>query len=237
MKYKKLFNYALELEKGEEGYRNFFDLEVEDTADKIYAEKFLKSNDKDGMLMYNLNKFISKTLLNSTFIENVEKIARYNGKPYSVGDLDANIEDKGTLTNNNDDVYDISLIHDNCTGSNIDTFIVMAEQLSEYRRTKRTPKILIYNIDPRNIEDEPEINNETKLDNSDYTIRPCFSRLKKDFESGEYQSYSSLILNNLDEYQLSNYNEECDRLLSYNLVNMNIENILYTIEDERYYFD
>jgi hypothetical protein len=194
------------------------------------------------MLVEEVFKYINTKLLNPRFLELVEKWARYNGKEFDIGDIDITVKNRGTfktvsqipkinpgvgklfLDETTDYVtfYDVTEIKNNAVASDFDRRILIAERpkiRDKYYVQSRPPKLYIYAV----------FDDDKCDDKSSYPYRPSFERLKKDFESGKFTHYSSMIEHSIGEdYKLLTFNEDTDRIRNYS----SIENDLRCLETD-----
>ena len=176
-----------------------------------------------------LDSFLNK-IISPEFIEIAHKWACYNGSPIHL--YNVSIENKGVfehkyLTNKVDigfdengnfnfhiseekneetiDVYDVSIIRNSSRCCDYDAMLLVSKRTESVNNKKRELKIFI-------------INNDDNNDNF-----PKFTKIKNDFESGNYYG-TNLLYNFLGEYKLMsplNY----DRILCYTAIYSDLQQL------------
>lgn len=172
-----------------------------------------------------LNKIISPE-----FIEIAHKWACYNGSPIHL--YNVSIENKGIfehkyLTNKVDigfdengnfnfhiseekneetiDIYDVSIIRNSSRCCDYDAMLLVSKRTKSVNNKKRELKIFI-------------INNDDNNDNF-----PKFTKIKKDFESGNYHG-TNLLYNFFGEYKLMSP-QNYDRILCYTAIYSDLQEL------------
>lgn len=172
-----------------------------------------------------LNKIISPE-----FIEIAHKWACYNGSPIYL--YNVSIENKGVfehkyLTNKVDigfdengnfnfhiseekneetiDIYDVSIIRNSSRCCDYDAMLLVSKRTESVNNKKRELKIFI-------------INNDDNNDNF-----PKFTKIKKDFESGNYYG-TNLLYNFFGEYKLMSP-QNYDRILCYTAIYSDLQEL------------
>ena len=176
-----------------------------------------------------LDSFLNK-IISPEFIEIAHKWACYNGSPIHL--YNVSIENKGVfehkyLTNKVDigfdengnfnfhiseekneetiDVYDVSIIRNSSRCCDYDAMLLVSKRTESVNNKKRELKIFI-------------INNDDNNDNF-----PKFTKIKNDFESGNYYG-TNLLYNFFGEYKLMsplNY----DRILCYTAIYSDLQQL------------
>lgn len=181
---------------------------------------------------------ILEDIIESDFLQLVEKWARYKGKRISVNDADIHVENKGvfkevtllpkmtwddegkfhmskTEQEENVTLYDVTMITNITVCSDHFIRVLVAERFpegdSEYF-SKKLPKLFIYSV---------------KRGKGSREF-PSFAKLKKDFESKTYMPYNSMMYNFCDIYKLVPFNDKTDRIFNYT----GIESDLLCLESE-----
>jgi hypothetical protein len=192
---------------------------------------------------------LNSKLLTGKFLETVEKWARYDGKPFSLGDMDLSVTNKGTFQIKEEDIevgeslslvdkitaickgigkkvikirtFDVTEICDNAVASDYDTFILIAERYEN--RDSILQKMYPSRLYIYAV-NAPGRN--IRVDNSDGTNFPTFKRLKADFESKKYTMYNSMLdYSNSKGYELRPFNESTDRICNYSTVYSNLSQL------------
>ena len=172
-----------------------------------------------------LNKIISRE-----FIEIAHKWACYNGSPIYLHNV--SIENKGVfehkyLTNKIDvgfdengmfnvhiseekneidiDIYDVSIIRNSSRCCDYDAMLLVSKRTESVNNKKRELKIFI-------------INNDDNNDNF-----PKFTKIKNDFESGNYYG-TNLLYNFFGEYKLMSP-QNYDRILCYTAIYSDLQEL------------
>ena len=177
-----------------------------------------------------LDSFLNK-IISPEFIEIAHKWACYNGSPIYLHDV--SIENKGVfeykyLTNKIDvgfdengmfnvhiseekneetiDIYDVSIIRNSSRCCDYDAMLLISKRIKSVNNKKIELKIFIINDDDNNNDNFPK-----------------FTKIKNDFESGNYYG-TNLLYNFLGEYKLMsplNY----DRILCYTAIYYDLEKL------------
>jgi len=174
---------------------------------------------------------LSENLITPKFLQMVEKWARYDGKPFSIGDDDLTVKNLGiwktertdpkitiidekflvskTETETTTTYYDVTQIINNpvCTEYNNRILIAEKKEASLFFQ----PKLWIYAIHQGG-------RNTIGNDNL-----PLLKMLKKDFECEAYTTYQSLLYEHLDEYRLISYSEYTDRIRNFSTIAFDLE--------------
>lgn len=169
------------------------------------------------------------------FLNNVETIARYKGETFYTGDCDVSIINKGIISTNKgyiEESYDATIFRDNATTNTNDCLLFLAEipipKFDADWYLKHPLKLLIFSIN----------NNGGK--DSKYTEKPSFKRFVKDFETGAFKNYNSLIVAdefNQGIYKILRYNDKSDRLMDFCSLNFRLKNVIEEAKEEGYLDD
>ena len=176
-----------------------------------------------------LDSFLNK-IISPEFIEIAHKWACYNGSPIHL--YNVSIENKGVfehkyLTNKVDigfdengnfnfhiseekneetiDVYDVSIIRNSSRCCDYDAMLLVSKRTESVNNKKRELKIFI-------------INNDDNNDNF-----PKFTKIKNDFESGNYYG-TNLLYNFFGEYKLMSP-QNYDRILCYTAIYSDLQEL------------
>ena len=176
-----------------------------------------------------LDSFLNK-IISPEFIEIAHKWACYNGSPIHL--YNVSIENKGVfehkyLTNKVDigfdengnfnfhiseekneetiDIYDVSIIRNSSRCCDYDAMLLVSKRTESVNNKKRELKIFI-------------INNDDNNDNF-----PKFTKIKKDFESGNYHG-TNLLYNFFGEYKLMSP-QNYDRILCYTAIYSDLQEL------------
>lgn len=176
-----------------------------------------------------LDSFLNK-IISPEFIEIAHKWACYNGSPIYL--YNVSIENKGVfehkyLTNKVDigfdengnfnfhineekneetiDIYDVSIIRNSSRCCDYDAMLLVSKRTESVNNKKRELKIFI-------------INNDDNNDNF-----PKFTKIKKDFESGNYHG-TNLLYNFFGEYKLMSP-QNYDRILCYTAIYSDLQEL------------
>ena len=176
-----------------------------------------------------LDSFLNK-IISPEFIEIAHKWACYNGSPIHL--YNVSIENKGVfehkyLTNKVDigfdengnfnfhiseekneetiDIYDVSIIRNSSRCCDYDAMLLVSKRTESVNNKKRELKIFIINDD----------------DNNDNF--PKFTKIKKDFESGNHHG-TNLLYNFFGEYKLMSP-QNYDRILCYTAIYSDLQEL------------
>ncbi len=176
-----------------------------------------------------LDSFLNK-IISPEFIEIAHKWACYNGSPIHL--YNVSIENKGVfehkyLTNKVDigfdengnfnfhiseekneetiDIYDVSIIRNSSRCCDYDAMLLVSKRTESVNNKKRELKIFI-------------INNDDNNDNF-----PKFTKIKNDFESGNYYG-TNLLYNFFGEYKLMSP-QNYDRILCYTAIYSDLQEL------------
>lgn len=189
----------------------------------------------------------TKAFVTNEFLQNVERLARYNGDDFSVGDADTSVKNLGTIVKKGrkldmsfaggsknfklpDEVYDVTYMTDNATTFNHDKYLIIAER-QETKSKNYPPKIYIYSVcgykkDVDELKSDGEITSEDYGDRK-YEDHPTIERVLKDFKKDNYTFYNNLIDGGRDRYTLTNFNVGCDRITCASVFNENVNSVMF----------
>ena len=197
-------------------------------------------------------KAFLQDIITPQFLERIEKWSKYDGEKFSIGDADVYIEDLGTWTKTlklsrddmftkllgKDDIkteYNVTLLRDAATCSNYNQIVLVSEKRHEFQGKHNQPKLYVYCVFDK-LEEGEESGGLLYADDSQSTSYPSLERLKKDFESGTFMHHNSLLSEFCGVYTLSPFNDVCDRIYNFTLVegDLNFLECAMSEEDEDY---
>lgn len=172
---------------------------------------------------------ISRNIVTPDFLEDVDKWSRYKGE--TLYGCHVSIEDKGTFTKVTElpktiwgkgglsdfhfsktetekykTIFDVSLVHSSSRCTDHDMIVIVSER-TELKIKPRD--LFIYSV--------------AGYGKKGTAIQPSFRKLKKDFETGSYQQYFSLIHNFCGVYSIMPFNEKTDRIFNYTAIFSDLE--------------
>ena len=112
-------------------------------------------------------------------------------------------------------VYDVSIVQSSSRCTDNDSIVIISERKEiEHRRTN----LFIYSI--------------AGYGRKGSKIQPSFNQLKKDFQTGIYKQYNSLLHNFCDVYTVARYNDKSDRVCDFTAIVSDLQELNYEFQKE-----